>query len=189
MHLKAVLVALCIAASLIAAGCGSSSGGGTGSAGGSTAARGNGEEGGKASSEGATGTEGATGASGGGASKSGPLTKKAFSKRAEAICEKIPTVYKNLKNALERKLKRTLSLEEETLRTAVPPIYAAVDELEQLGTPNGDAQRINALIAALEEAAKGLEAEPKSKLAGPGSPYAKFQALAKAYGLKYCSLL
>ena len=48
---------------------------------------------------------------------------------------------------------------------------------------------MEAIIAALEKAAEGLEKKPNSPLSGPKSPFAEFQKLTKAYGLAVCSQL
>ncbi|HEX8753528.1 MAG TPA: hypothetical protein VF731_08950 [Solirubrobacterales bacterium] len=183
MRLKIVVVAVGIAVVLIAAGCGSSGGGST-SATGSTAA---------SSEEGATGASGATGTSGAtGGSSSGPSSKKVFVKEAEAICEKIPVTYGEKAKALEAEAKKKgkkPTTGETNLKAAVPANEAAIEELQALSPPAGDEQKVEAIIASLEKATKGVEAKPESPLTGPKSPYAEWQKLTKAYGLKVCSQL
>jgi hypothetical protein len=182
MRAIAVLVAFLVV--IAAAGCGSSGGSDTNS----SAAGGSAE-----SAEGSTGVSGARGASGTtGATSSGPLTKTEFVKEAEAICAKIPATYGKEVEALEAEAKKKgqkSTTSEQNLKAAVPADYAAVEELEALTPPKGEEQKVEAIVASLESAAKGLEAKPESPLTGPKSPYAEFQELTKAYGLKSCSQL
>jgi hypothetical protein len=124
---------------------------------------------------------------------SGPLTKPQFVKQADAICEKVPVRYRELLGELEKENKKDgkskPSVAEGNLAAAVPPLPEAAEELEALSPPSGDEQEVEAMIAALESAAEGLEAKPTSALSGPQSPFAEFQKLTGAYGLKVCSQL
>jgi hypothetical protein len=136
----------------------------------------------------------AMGCGGSGDSGSPPLTKAAFIKRGDAICEQVPTRYLNRYNALKKKQKqKSLSAkaakEEENLKSAVPPLHTASGEFEELSPPAGDEQKAETIVAALEKGADGIEAEPGSELTGPKSPLAEFQKLTKEYGFKFCSEL
>ncbi|HEX2391610.1 MAG TPA: hypothetical protein VHI77_01690 [Solirubrobacterales bacterium] len=168
--------------------------GGGGSGGG--ASGGGGKGGGGSGGGEASGGEGAGGGGQGGNStggtnpkaKSGPLTKTEFIAEGDGICNNVTTEYQ-LK-AIELKEEQPKGEEptqtEVNLKAAVPPLYVAVKEFEALTPPKGKEKEAEAVIAALEDAAKGLEAEPESELTGPKSPFAEFQKLAQQFGFQFC---
>jgi hypothetical protein len=173
MRFKLTLICLAIAA-LFAVGCGSSS-----------------------TTGGASGTEPSTGgdsSSGGESAPQGkPLTKAAFIKQGDAICAEVPQEYNKNLEALEKEAKKEKKPKPTTAeinsKAAVPPIHIAVEKLEKLGPPKGDEAEIEAIVKAMESAAKGVEAKPESELSGPKSPFAEFQKLTTAYGFQGCSQL
>lgn len=186
MRLSGLLFCVLLAV-VVGVGCGSGgSSGGTGGSGGETSseattagAETNGSEGGDAS------------VGGNGGSQSGPLTKKAFVKEAEAICRKIPTTYQERSEALAKSMKKGQepTPAELKLKAAVPTDLLAAEELEALSPPTGDEQKVEAIIQSLKNAAKGLEEDPEAEFTGPKSPFAEWQKLTKEYGLSYCSQL
>lgn len=209
MRVSAILIAVLLAAFLVA-GCGGSSGGSSSSASSSSASTS--EAGGESSTAGKeesgseetgkeetgkqeTGKEETSETSeeaGGSETSATPLSKKAFVKKGDAICEGIPKTYGNELKALERELKKKgkkPTKSEQNLRAAVPPLHVAVEEFQQLSPPEGEEAKVEAIIKALESAAKGLEEKPESELSGPKSPFNEFQKLTKAYGLQFCSQL
>jgi len=134
----------------------------------------------------------ATGCGSSGASSSPPLTKAGFIKKGDAICEKVPNRYQARLKSLPKNQKSKspqAAKEEEGLKAAVPPLRTATTELEELSAPTGDEQQAEAIVAALEKGADGIEASPGSELSGPKPPMAKFQKLTKKYGLKACGQL
>jgi hypothetical protein len=119
-----------------------------------------------------------------------PLSKAAYVKQGDAICEKVPLRFSQTLTTLEKESKgKKLSPAEANLKAAVPPLYTAAEELEGLTPPSGQEAKAEAIIDALEGAAKGLEAKPTSELSGPKSPFAEFQKLSKEFGFKACSEL
>jgi hypothetical protein len=121
-----------------------------------------------------------------------PLTKAAFVKQGDAICEKVPGRYQARLKALPKPPKSTppkAAKEESNLKAAVPPLHTATAEFEELGPPEGDEEKVEAIIAALESGAEGLEESPGSELSGPKSPLDAFQDATKEYGFKYCNEL
>lgn len=178
MRLSGLLVCVFVAA-VVVVGCGSSgSSGGTSAETTTAGAESNG-----------SGGEGSVGDEGG--SQSGPLTKKAFIKEAEAICQKIPTNFEEKSEALAKSMKKGQepTPAETKLKAGVPSDYLAVEELEALSPPAGDEQNVEAIIQSLKNAAKGLEENPESEFSGPKSPFAEWQKLTKEYGLSFCSQL
>lgn len=135
----------------------------------------------------------AAGCGGGGTTTAEPTTpgRTEFAAAADAICKGIQTTYTERLSALEKELSpgQKFSTAETNLKIAVPPLNAAVAELKELGAPIGVEQKVAAIVAALEDATKGLEAKPASELSGPKSPFAEFQQLTAAYGLQHCQQL
>jgi hypothetical protein len=179
MRFSVLLVCVFVAA-VLQVGCGSS-----GSTGGSS--------GGTSAETTTAGTETtASGGEGGDAkSQSGPLTKKAFIKEAEAVCQKIPTTFEEKSEALAKSMQngQKPTPAETKLKAGVPTDHLAIEELEAISPPTGDEQKVEAIIQSLENAVKGLEKNPESEFTGPLSPFAEWQKLTKAYGLSYCSQL
>lgn len=177
-----VLGVCVLVAAISAVGCGSSGSGSGSSAGTSAESTTAGTEA-NASDEGRAGAEGE--------SKSGPLSKKAFMKEAEAVCQKIPTTFEEKSEALAKSLKNGQSPTpaEAKLKAGVPTDNLAIEELEALSPPTGDEQEVDAIIQSLEKAVKGLEENPESEFTGPSSPFAEWQKLTKEYGLSFCSQL
>ncbi|MDX6601134.1 MAG: hypothetical protein QOF13_336 [Solirubrobacterales bacterium] len=124
---------------------------------------------------------------------SAPLTKAQFIKQGDAVCNQVPVRYNQLLQEFEKEAKAQgdpkPSTAEANLKAAVPPLPEAAEELEGLSPPAGDEQKAEAIVAALEAAAAGLEAKPTSELSGPESPFAEFQKLTKEYGFKFCNQL
>jgi len=119
-----------------------------------------------------------------------PLTKAAFVKQGDAICEKVPNRYQARLKTLPKPQKSTSPQavkEEQNLKAAIPPLRTATAEFEELSPPSGDEQKAEAIVAALEKGADGVEAKPGSELSGPKSPLAPFATLTGEYGFKVCS--
>ena len=115
-----------------------------------------------------------------------PMTKTAFVTRINEICIQVPPGYKELLKEL-RAGGRKLSKAETNLKAAVPPLRSAIEEMDAVIPPPSEERHLKEVIAALESAADGLEADPTSELSGPKSPFAEFQALTKRYGFETCS--
>jgi hypothetical protein len=176
MRLKLVFLLLTVVAMVaLVAGCGGSSDSGSSEAG----------------STSASSTDGTTQST---STKSGPpLTKAEFIKQGDAICEKVPQSYnkklEQLNFKAEKEKNKLVSTAEGNLKAAVPPLYVAAEELEELTPPSKDEQEAEAIVDSLEAAAKGVEAKPTSELTGPKSPFAEFQKLTGDYGFKFCNQL
>ena len=116
--------------------------------------------------------------------------KAALVKAGDEICSTVPQNYAAKLKALEKKNGgKKPSTKETNLKAAVPPLYTAIEEFEELSAPSGEEEKLAAIVAALEAAAKGLEAKPTSELSGPKSPFAEFQKLTGEYGFQVCSQL
>ncbi len=174
--LIAVLSALILGLSaLLAVGCGSSDSGGSGST--SSAQQTDASQTGES-------TESESQSSG------PPLSKAAFLKQGDTICALVPNDFKSRLASLEEERKAAKEPKpdpaEITKEASIPPLETAVTKLKGLNPPAGDEQKVEAIIAALESAAAGLEKNPKAEFGGPKSPFAEFQKLTKEYGFKIC---
>lgn len=115
-----------------------------------------------------------------------PLTKTEFNTRVNEICIQVPPTYEEELKKLEKGGTK-LSLTEKNLKAAVPPLYAAIEQMETVVPPAGEEEKLKKMISTLESAAKGLEAKPTSELSGPKSPFAEFQQASKELGFETCS--
>jgi hypothetical protein len=177
MRVKFILSVIVVMA-LVVAGCGGGDSSGTGSGTGAASTDGT-----SSSEDGTTSTDTSDGSG-------KPLTKAEWAGKADAICQEVPKGYnEKLAELEEENGKKKLTLSEENLQAAVPPLLTAIEEMEELTPPKGEEKKVEEIIDALESAAKGVEEEPKSELSGPKSPFAEFQKLSGAYGMSFCSNL
>jgi FtsZ-interacting cell division protein ZipA len=115
-----------------------------------------------------------------------PLTKTQFNTRVNEICIQVPPGYEAKLKELEKGGKK-LSKSESNLKAAVPPLRAAIEEMEAIKPPAGEEQTLQKVFTALRNAADGVEESPTSKLSGPSSPFAEFQKVTKELGFETCS--
>lgn len=111
--------------------------------------------------------------------------KTKFKIRINELCIEVPPAYEEELEQLEKGGKKLTSAEKK-LKAAVPPLYDTIEAMEETEPPPGEEQVLQEMIDALEAAAKGVEADPTSKLSGPDSPFAEFQALSKKFGFGTC---
>jgi hypothetical protein len=184
-----IILGSALAVAVLVVGCGGGGGDTSGGTNGSTSAA--------SGSTGATTTGGSSGEGGSNASSgeggsnasSKPLTKKEFLTQGDTICGKVPATYNSKLQKLEKEAGKPLSKAESNLKAAIPPLPVAAEELAELTPPKGDEQEVEAIVAALEAATKGLEEKPSSELSGPQSPFAEFQKLTGEYGFRVCTEL
>jgi hypothetical protein len=119
------------------------------------------------------------------------LSKAAFVKKADAICtvgnESIENEADEFAKENNVNTEKPTQAEKEEVIVAVvaPSVRKQGEEIAELGTPSGDEEAVEAIVAAVEEGADELEAEPKLLIDGE-NPLAKGSKLAKSYGLKVC---
>lgn len=122
-----------------------------------------------------------------------PLTKAQFVKQGDAICAKadraqidafLASAKKNPKKA------ETQSGEEELITTAgLPPVKTAIEELGELGVPEGDEQQIEAILSGMEKALREAEADPGTVVleTSQSTPFDGVEKLAREYGFVACA--
>lgn len=129
----------------------------------------------------------------GSAKPKGQSEKQKFVAAGDAICETVPKRYnaklKSLGKESSKNGRPEPSTAEKNLKAAIPPLYLAIEEFEELTPPQGEERTFEAIVDALEEAAKDLEKEPSAELTGPKSPFAEFQKLTTGYGFEVCKNL
>jgi hypothetical protein len=123
------------------------------------------------------------------------LSKKAFIVKADAICQKgsermQAELFKVLrKDKVNGKLKKpSLADNEKFIVTVlVPSLKREIAELKALGAPEGDEERVDAIVAALEEGLETAEGNPEAVAAGSSDMVFGIPSrLAGEYGLAVC---
>lgn len=128
------------------------------------------------------------GAGCGGDDESEALTKAQFLKQGNAICKKAEEERGEAINKAAETFKgKEISLkEQEDLVLEVLPTYEnATTKLDELGAPEGDEKKVEALVEAMEGAAEQVKASPGTALE-TSVPFKKANELAKKYGLESC---
>jgi hypothetical protein len=121
---------------------------------------------------------------------SSSLTKAEFAKQAEKICEKAKareiaafaastaeSQQKNLNGEAASKF---------IVDGALQPIEAMIDEIGELGTPNGDQGQVAEIVQAFESSTDKAQQDPAAALRS-ASVYRKADQVAARYGLTACS--
>jgi hypothetical protein len=120
------------------------------------------------------------------------VSKAAFAKKADAICEKGT---KRLAVAFAAYFKREKSAvgnqsqaEEEDLvrRLLVPSVRREVKEFQALGAPSGDEDQVGEIVKALEEGLETAESNPAAVVSSSDAVFGISSRLAKEYGLEVC---
>ncbi len=129
---------------------------------------------------------------GGGSSSSGEsISKEEFVAKADAICkrsnERMEAGFgKILKDA--KSLTKPSKAEYEMLvsEVMVPNLKREVAELRALGIPDGDEERVDAMLSALEEGEETAERNPKAVTASSDAVFGIASRIAGEYGLEVC---
>lgn len=117
-------------------------------------------------------------------------TKAEFVKEAEAKCKEIYKEVQKQLAAAARSLRANPSDEkgqEELLINTIilPTLQKQHDLIEELGAPDGDEERVDAILAALQKLEKEAEANPIGVLART-DPFREVDQLMKDYGIEAC---
>jgi hypothetical protein len=119
------------------------------------------------------------------------ISRAAFIKKADAICEKsnerLGTAFvSSLKK--NKGVKKPSNAEYEKLvgTVMVPNVKKEIEELKALGAPDGDEDRIDAMIETLEEGVEIAERDPKAVVISSDAVFGIASRLAGEYGLEVC---
>jgi hypothetical protein len=119
-----------------------------------------------------------------------PITKDHFLSEADRICHftdaRVEAAADDLVEAQRKpppaKVRRVV------LRIVVPTLQSEVDAIRALGSPAGDAARVDAILDATKRGIDQLEAHPTAVLDRPPAALRRAGRLARAYGSRECEL-
>lgn len=117
-------------------------------------------------------------------------TKAAFVKQAEKICETAKDKeIKAFAVSMNKSQQRNLTGEAQArfvVNGAFQPIDGMVEELREIGAPDGDEEQVEEILEAFEGVVEEGRESPTSVFSS-SAPYRSANKLAAAYGLKACS--
>lgn len=126
-------------------------------------------------------------------SSTGPaISKVAFIKKADAVCTggnkrmevgfaRFLQENKNIRHPTEA------DYEELVVKVLVPNVSKEIKEIRALGAPDGDEDRVDDFLEALEEGIEAAERDPKVVITNSSVVFGISSRLAKEYGLEVCS--
>jgi hypothetical protein len=125
-------------------------------------------------------------------SSSGSISKEKFVASADAICKRgterlQKAIFAALKNP--RNLAKVSKAEQVKIVTTamVPNVSREAKELRALGVPDGDEEKVDAMITALEEGVETAERDPEAVIKSSDAVFGISSRIAAEYGLKACS--
>ena len=121
-----------------------------------------------------------------------PISKEEFIAKADAVCKKgTERLQKAIFSALKNPQSLTKVSEAEQIRIVttamVPNVSQEVKELRALGIPDGDEEKVDAMIMALEEGVETAEQDPRAVTKSSDAVFGISSRIAAEYGLKACS--
>ncbi len=135
------------------------------------------------------------GCGGSGDSSTGTISKEAFIRKADAICKKgNEQLQKGFAAYLRNNKKSILALRHPSKAdyegliggVLVPNLEKEIKAIRALGAPSGDEDRIEAMLAALEEGIETAENDPKAVTHSSEAIFGIGARMAKEYGLEVC---
>lgn len=120
------------------------------------------------------------------------LTKAEFIKKADAICSKgekqiqgeFVAYATGHKEELEEPTEESFATLADTI--IVPGVEQEIEEIRSLGAPKGDEEKVEAILASLEEGIEKADGTPRVMVENTSEVFAKSGKLAKQYGLQVC---
>lgn len=121
-------------------------------------------------------------------------TKVVFIKQGDKVCRKADDREKTGLKAYSENHETEFGSENYELglitAVGVPALEKEAEELSELTPPEGDEEKVDAIISAIESANEEAMQDPKRAAEGSEeSPYAEPEKLARAYGFKVCGEL
>jgi hypothetical protein len=119
------------------------------------------------------------------------LTKGEFIKQANKICtqaeqERLSAAgVATRKAGLEEGEQGSKSQREEIVLAVLKPYEEMTNQIAALGAPDGDEQRVEAIVEAMEESVDNAKANPTSAMTS-SAPFEEANELAQEYGLIEC---
>lgn len=118
------------------------------------------------------------------------LTKAEFAKKADEICRRGESERAEVIKAAGQKFsgkKVTAADQEQLILEALPSYEKAAQKIKELGAPEGEEKKAEALVEAMEEAAENVKADPGTATTG-SIPFKKANELAEEIGAKGCAV-
>lgn len=118
------------------------------------------------------------------------LTKVEFIAQGDAICKKAEKQAETEaeefaeENGFDLEKATDEELEEAIAEVLVPALERQSREIDALGAPEGDEEKVEAIIVALEDGTSKVEDDPSAVL--EGSPLKEASQLASDYGFETC---
>jgi len=128
---------------------------------------------------------------GGDSSSDNSISKEEFIAKADAVCKKgterlqaaIAPILKNQPNIA----KVSKGEQEKIVATVmVPSVSREAKELRALGVPDGDDEKVDAMITALEEGVETAERDPEAVTKSSDAIFGIASRIASEYGLTSC---
>jgi len=121
----------------------------------------------------------------------GSISKVAFIKKVDGVCQKGT---ERMQRAIlvflkqHKDVKRPNKAQSEKLvgSAIVPSVKTELKELKALDVPEGDEERVEAIISALEEGLETAEANPEAVVASSDAVFGISGRLAGEYGAEVC---
>jgi len=124
---------------------------------------------------------------------SASLSKAEFIKKGDEICKETDKIQnKDIRLYLVENPGSSGKKEdvEKVIKVGLQQIKVEAEELEALGAPEGDEEKIEAIVAGIEDGMKKAEEDPVStNKSGPGNPFATVDKLTTDYGFKVCNFV
>ncbi|HUC07461.1 MAG TPA: hypothetical protein VMR96_05170 [Solirubrobacterales bacterium] len=119
------------------------------------------------------------------------ISKEEFIVKADAVCKKGT---ERMQAAIAKVLKDQLNItkvskddqEEIVTKVMVPSVSREVKELRALGIPDGDDERVDAMITALEEGVETAERDPEVVTKSSDAIFGIASRIGGEYGLAVC---
>jgi hypothetical protein len=124
---------------------------------------------------------------GGGGDEETTISKAAFIKRGDAICRKADKKQEAEYKALFREIGNGGSIKVIVARILLPSIREQAKELEELGSPDGDEETVDAIVVGIRAAAKESEKTLEKEPLGFEKPFTQVSKLAASYGFTDCT--
>lgn len=118
------------------------------------------------------------------------LTKAEFAKKADEICHRGESERSEAIQAAAQKFsgkKITAADQEQVVLAALPSYEKEAQKIQELGAPEGEEKKVEALVEAMEEAAANVKADPGTATTG-SIPFKKANELAEEIGAKGCAV-
>lgn len=122
------------------------------------------------------------------------LTKAEYRKQANALCLQGNDQKDNaIREGFEDPKKAGITAKGEAgtievlTELALPPIVAMTEELKELGGPEGEEEKAEEMVEAIEAEIDEIEANPKAVATGSGGEFNEANKLADELGLESCA--